>query len=124
MVCKNFRIGITRKIETMSVVKVVDVESNTINTVGSSLVIAPNVVLLDCAASHTFIVALNVCTNVDFSFVLGEQHLTNVAAKLLCRANLVSTGMTEELFDGVSLASLVQPQSVASGKVSDELMMA
>ena len=108
----------------MSMVKVVDVESDTIDTVGSSLVVALNVVVLDRAASHAFIVASNVCTNVDFSFVLGEQHLANVVAEPLCRAKLVSAGMTEELFDGVSVASLMQPQGVASGKVSDELMMA
>jgi hypothetical protein len=109
LVYKNLHIGITRNIETMSVVKVIDVKSDTIDTVGSSLVIALNVVLLDRAASHTFIVALNICTNVDFSFVLGEQHLTNVVAEPLCRAKLVSAGMAEELFDGVSVASLMQP---------------
>jgi hypothetical protein len=70
--------------ETESVVKIVDVEDDAGNAVVVSVVMDAPIVTFDCELSLESIVTVNDSTNVGISGVVGDHHLTNVAAELLC----------------------------------------
>jgi hypothetical protein len=108
--------------ETVSVVEVVDVEHDTGDVVDLGLVVGFIVVILDGAASHAYVVTLNLCTNLDLHSVFVNQHLGDMAAESSGRAKVLSAGVAVEFFDCVVAVCLMGPQSVAPGKISDELM--